>query len=150
MINIGLIGCGRISKNHFEAIAQQTDARCIACCDIIEDRARVSAHQYQIPFWTTKYHDMLQDPNINLVSICTPSGMHHEHGILAAQNKKHVLIEKPMACRLSDADNLIRTCKESGVKLFVVLQNRLNPAIQLVKRALDEWRFGKVSLVDCD
>ncbi len=147
MINIGLVGCGRISKNHFEAIAQQPGAQCIACCDIIEERARESAQKYGIPKWTTKYEDMLKDPNVDLISICTPSGLHPEHGILAAQNGKHVLSEKPMGVRLAEADLLISECEQAKVKLFVVLQNRLNPAIQLLRRAYDTDRFGKVYMI---
>lgn len=147
MIKIGLIGCGRISKNHFEAIAQQPDAQCIACCDIIEDRAQEAAQQHNIPTWTTSYDQMLSDTNIDLISICTPSGLHPEHGIQAAKAGKHVLTEKPMACRLAEADELIKACDEAGVKLFVVLQNRLNPSIQLVRRAFEEGRFGQIYMI---
>lgn len=147
MLNIALIGCGRISKNHFEAIATQPDAHCIACCDIIEERAREAAEKYNIPTWTTNYAEMLQDPNIDLISICTPSGLHPVHGIQAAKAGKHVLTEKPMACRLAEADELIKACDEANVKLFVVLQNRLNPAIQLVRRAFEEGRFGKIYMI---
>ncbi|MEN6328407.1 MAG: Gfo/Idh/MocA family oxidoreductase [Syntrophomonas sp.] len=147
MLNLGLIGCGRISKNHFEAIAAQADAQCIACCDIIEERAREAAEKYNIPNWTTNYEEMLSDSNIDLISICTPSGLHPQHGILAARAGKNVLTEKPMGCRIKDADELIRTCDETGVKLFVVLQNRLNPAIQLVRRAYEEGRFGKIYMI---
>ncbi|MGS0763264.1 Gfo/Idh/MocA family protein [Syntrophomonas curvata] len=147
MLKIGLIGCGRISKNHFEAIARQPDAQCIACCDIIEDRAREAAQKYNISTWTTNYEQMLQNPEIDLISICTPSGLHPEHGILAARAGKHVLTEKPMACRLNEADELIAACDQAGVKLFVVLQNRLNPSIQLVRRAFEEGRFGRIYMI---
>jgi UDP-N-acetyl-2-amino-2-deoxyglucuronate dehydrogenase len=147
MLRIGLLGCGRISKNHFEAIAEQPDAQCITCCDIIEDRAREAAQKYNIPNWTTNYEEMLNDPRIELISICTPSGLHPVHGIQAAKAGKHVLTEKPMACRLAEADELIKACSEAGVKLFVVLQNRLNPAIQLTRRAFEEGRFGKIYMI---
>jgi UDP-N-acetyl-2-amino-2-deoxyglucuronate dehydrogenase len=147
VIKIGLIGCGRISKNHFEAIAQHEDAECIMCCDIIEERARESAEKFSIQYWTTDYEAMLRNPDIDLISICTPSGLHPEHGILAANAKKHVLTEKPMACRIGEADQLIKACDEAGVKLFVVLQNRLNPSIQLVRRAFEEGRFGKIYMI---
>lgn len=147
MLNIGLIGCGRISKNHFEAIAQQEDAQVVACCDIIEERAKETAEIYNIPFWTTNYEEMLKRDYIDLISICTPSGLHPEHGIMAAQHGKHVLTEKPMGCRLADADKLLEVCDQANVKLFVVLQNRLNPAIQLVRRAFEEGRFGKIYMI---
>ena len=147
MIKIGLIGCGRISSNHFEAVASQPDSIITACCDIIPERARAAAEKYGIPFWTTDYEEMLGREDIDLVSICTPSGLHPEHGILAAQHGKNVLTEKPMGVRLSEADQLIETCDKAGVKLFVVLQNRLNPSIQLVRRALDEGRFGNIYMI---
>ena len=148
MLKIGLIGCGRISKNHFEAIASQSDAKCIYCCDIIEDRAREAAEKYNIPDWTVNYQEMLSSPDIDLISICTPSGLHPEHGIQAAKAGKHVLTEKPMACRLSEADELIKTCEKGEVKLFVMLQNRLNPAIQLLRKSFEEGRFGKVYMIN--
>lgn len=147
MLRIGLIGCGRISKNHFEAVAQQEDAQIVACCDIIEERAKEAAEKYNIPTWTTNYEEMLSNPQIDLISICTPSGLHPVHGIQAAEAGKHVLTEKPMACRLKEADELIEACDKAKVKLFVVLQNRLNPTIQLVRRAFDEGRFGKIYMI---
>ena len=147
MLKIGLIGCGRISKNHFEAIASQSDAKCIYCCDIIEDRAREAAEKYNIPAWTVNYQELLSNPDIDLISICTPSGLHSEHGIHAAKAGKHVLTEKPMACRLNEADKLIKACEDAGVQLFIVLQNRLNPAIKLVRRAFEEGRFGKIYMI---
>ncbi len=147
MVNIGLIGCGRISTNHFQAIEQQKDAQVIACCDIIEERAREASEKFNIPNWTIHYEEMLHDPHIDLISICTPSGLHPEHGIQAAQAGKHVLTEKPMACRLNEADALIKACDDAGVKLFVVLQNRLNPSIQLLRRAFEEGRFGRIYMI---
>ncbi len=147
MLKIALIGCGRISKNHFEAIAQQENAQCIACCDIIEERAKESAEKYNIPYYTTNYEEMLKRDDIDIISICTPSGLHPEHGILAAKAGKHVITEKPMGVKLEDADKLIKACDEAGVKLFVVLQNRLNPAIELTRRAFEEGRFGKLYMI---
>ncbi len=147
MLRIGLIGCGRISKNHFEAIAAQPDACCAACCDIIAERAQKAAETYHVAKWTADYQEMLSDPDIDLISICTPSGLHPAHGILAANAGKHVLTEKPMGCRLHEADEMITACDKAGVKLFVVLQNRLNPSIQLVRRAFEEGRFGKIYMI---
>ncbi len=147
MLKIGLIGCGRISKNHFEAVADQADAEIAACCDIVEERASGAASTYGIPVWTTRYQEMLERKDIDLISICTPSGFHPQHGILAARAGKHVLTEKPMGCRLEEADELIETCQKHGVRLFVVLQNRLNPAVKLTRRAYDEGRFGRIYMI---
>jgi len=90
---------------------------------------------------------MLEIDEIDLISICTPSGLHPQHGIMAANYGKHVLTEKPMAVRLKDADELIEACDKKGVKLFVVLQNRLNPSIKLLRRAYEEDRFGKIYMI---
>jgi UDP-N-acetyl-2-amino-2-deoxyglucuronate dehydrogenase len=147
MIRFGLIGCGRISKNHFEALKRQPGAEIIACCDIIPSRAKEAAKQYQIPFWTSDYTEMLRLADLDAVAICTPSGLHPAHGIQAAEFGKHVISEKPLAVRLSDADKLIQACSQNEVRLFVVLQNRLNPSIQLLKQALDQGRFGQLYLL---
>lgn len=146
-MNIGIIGCGRISKNHFEAILKIPNAKIVGCCDIIEKRAKDAAKTYNIPYWTTNYEDLLKLEDINLISICTPSGLHPKHGIMAANQGKHVLTEKPMAVKLENADRLIKACEDNNVHLFVVLQNRLNPSIQTVKNAIDNDRFGKLFMI---
>lgn len=147
MVRIGLVGCGRISKNHFEAISKIDNAEIVACCDIIENKAKEIAKLHKIPYWTNQYEEMLKIEDIDLISICTPSGLHPEHGILAANAGKHVLSEKPMGVRLKDADELIKACDKNGVRLFVVMQNRLNPAIKLVKKAIDQGRFGRIYMI---
>ncbi|SNR85262.1 UDP-N-acetyl-2-amino-2-deoxyglucuronate dehydrogenase [Anaerovirgula multivorans] len=147
MVRIGLVGCGRISKNHFTAIRKLQDVKIVGCCDIIGERAKEAAKTYNIPYWTTNYEDLLKREDIDLISICTPSGLHPEHGIMAANHGKHVLTEKPMAVRLADADKLIKACDQNNVLLFVVLQNRLNPSIQMVKKAIDSGRFGKLFMI---
>lgn len=147
MVKIGLIGCGRIAKNHFDAITGIEDARAVACCDIIAERAQTAADIYGIPAWTTSYEEILNNPEIDLVAICTPSGLHPEHGIRAARAGKHVLTEKPMGVKLADADRLIAECDRMGVRLFVMLQNRLNPAVQMTRRAFEEGRFGRIYMI---
>ena len=81
-------------------------------------------------------------------SICTPSGLHPQHGIIAAQRREARLTEKPMAISLAAADELVQACDEAGVQLFVVKQNRLNPPIQLLKRAIDKGRFGRIYMAN--
>jgi UDP-N-acetyl-2-amino-2-deoxyglucuronate dehydrogenase len=146
-VRIGIVGCGRISKNHFEAISKLPGAKIAGCCDMVEKTAKSAAKKYDISYWTTNYQDLLKQKDIELISICTPSGLHPEHGIMAANHGKHVLTEKPMGVRLADADKLINACDRSGVRLFVVLQNRFNPAIQMVKQAIDNGRFGKLFMI---
>ncbi len=147
MIKIGLIGCGRISGNHFKAIKEHKD-RCklVAVCDIIEERARTAGSENGCNYYTS-LNQMLKDENLDLVSICTPSGLHPEHGIKVAKAGVHVLTEKPIGINIAEVDRLIKTCDEENVNLFVVKQNRLNATMQALKKAIDKGRFGKIYMV---
>lgn len=144
---IALVGCGRISGNHFEAIAKVEGLDLVAVCDAVEDRARAAGERHGVP-WFTALEDMLARVECDVVAIATPSGLHPEHGVMAARAGRHVVTEKPMAISLAGADELVRACDEAGVHLFVVKQNRLNPPVQLLKRAIDRGRFGRIYLVN--
>ena len=91
---------------------------------------------------------MCVSANIHLVAVCTPSGLHPEHGVAAAKAGMHVVTEKPMAVSLKGADDLVRACEVAKVHLFVVKQNRLNPPIRLLKRAVERGRFGRIFLAN--
>ena len=142
-----LVGCGRISERHFDAIADRPELQLVAVADESVDRARIASERLDIPAFTS-YAAMLAETEADVAVICTPSGLHPRHGIMAAERGLHVVVEKPMATRLEEADALVRACDQSGVHLFVVKQNRLNPGIQLLKRALDRGRFGRVFLAN--
>jgi UDP-N-acetyl-2-amino-2-deoxyglucuronate dehydrogenase len=116
-------------------------------CDSIESRAREAGARGDVP-WFTAYARMLEEVACDAVAICTPSGLHPQHGILAAKAGKHVVCEKPMAINLTSADELVQACDDAGVQLFVVKQNRLNPPVQLLKRALDKGRFGRLYMAN--
>lgn len=147
-ITFCLIGCGRISARHFEAVETIENAEIIACCDIDEDLAIQSAEKYKIKKHYTDYKKMLQSEKPNCVLICSPSGLHPEMGIFAAENKINVITEKPMGINLTQADALIKACDDNNVKLFVVKQNRLNQPVQLLKKAIDKGRFGRIFSVN--
>jgi UDP-N-acetyl-2-amino-2-deoxyglucuronate dehydrogenase len=140
----GLVGCGRISSKHFSAIAEIEGARIVSCCDVIGERAQEASKQYGVENAYTSYDEMLQKEQLDAILICTPSGMHPEMGIKAARKGLHVITEKPMGISLAAADELVKECDANLVHLFVVKQNRLNPAIQLLKQAIDKGRFGKI------
>src|SRR5688572_26535035 len=146
-VRIALAGCGRISRNHFEAIAKIDGLELSAACDIVRERAAEAGERYGVP-WFESFDEMLASVRCDAVALCTPSGLHPAHGISAARAGKHVICEKPMAITLDDADALVRECDGAGVHLFVVKQNRLNPAIQLLKRAIDRGRFGRLYLAN--
>jgi UDP-N-acetyl-2-amino-2-deoxyglucuronate dehydrogenase len=140
---VALVGCGRIAGNHFDAIAKVDGLLVSAVCDTVEERARAVGERLGVP-WFTDYATMLREAACEIVTVATPSGLHPEHGILAAQAGKHVISEKPMAISLAAADALVQACDDAGVRLFVVKQNRLNPPIQLLRRAIDKGRFGRI------
>lgn len=147
MINVGLLGCGRIAKRHADLLGngQISGARLSAVCDIVPDRADAYGAQFNVPSF---HHidEFLNHRGIDVVAVLTPSGMHPEHAIMAAQAGKHVVVEKPMALRLDDADAMIHACDDAGVKLFVVKQNRFNVPVRKLREALDAGRFGKLIL----
>ncbi len=148
---IALIGCGRISRNHFDAIRKIDGLTLAAVCDSNVERARTAGDEQGVPYFRS-VDDLLRagagDVPFDVVAVCTPSGLHAAQGAAAARAGKHVVTEKPMAISLAQADELVRACDEAGVHLFVVKQNRLNPPIQLVKRAIDKGRFGRIYLAN--
>jgi UDP-N-acetyl-2-amino-2-deoxyglucuronate dehydrogenase len=146
-VRVALVGCGRISRNHFDAIEKIDGLELAAVCDIVPDRARTAGERYRVPFFES-FEEMLASVRSDAVAICTPSGLHPRHGMLAARAGKHVICEKPMAISLEAADELVSECDAAGVHLFIVKQNRLNPAIQLLKRAIDRERFGRIYLAN--
>lgn len=145
-MNIALVGCGRISRNHLETIQQIDNLNLVAVCDIIEERAKEKGEKYGVPYYTN-YDEMLERPDIEIISVCTPSGLHPEHGIKAAEKAYHVITEKPMGITLESVDKLIGTCDQKGVQLFVVKQNRLNATMLMLKKAIDKGRFGKIYMI---
>lgn len=143
-LGFGLVGCGRIFKKHVEAVRETAGARIAAVCDVVPERARAAGEKLGVP-WYVAMEDMLsKQGDVDVVSVLTPSGLHADHCVAAASAGKHVLVEKPMALRLDDADRMILECDRAGVRLFVVKQNRYNPPVQMLRRALEGDRFGKL------
>jgi UDP-N-acetyl-2-amino-2-deoxyglucuronate dehydrogenase len=147
MINFAILGCGRIAKRHAELLGtgQIKGARLMAVCDIQKDRADLFGAKYDVASFQS-IDEMLARKDIDVVSILTPSGMHAEHAITVAQARKHVVVEKPMALTLSDANAMIDACDANGVRLFVVKQNRFNVPVVKAREALEAGRFGQLVL----
>ena len=146
-IRIAIVGCGRISKNHFGSIETHADdLELVAICDtnhnILEDHTK----KYAVTGYS-RLEDMLEKENLDIVSICTPSGTHPEQVILVAKAGVHVMTEKPMATRWNDGVAMVKACDNARVRLFVVKQNRSNATLQLLKRAVKEKRFGRINMV---
>jgi UDP-N-acetyl-2-amino-2-deoxyglucuronate dehydrogenase len=147
MIRFGLLGCGRISKRHSDLLGGNhiDRAQLTGVCDPVRARADALASKFGVPAYYN-IDDFLAQKDIDAVSVLTPSGMHPEHVIACARAEKHVVVEKPMALRLQDADEMIRACDEAGVKLFVVKQNRFNVPVVKAREALEAGRFGRLVL----
>lgn len=141
---IGLIGCGRIAPNHAKNIVQLEQLELKAVCDLLPERAEKYSREYGGEVYTD-YYQVLARPDIQLVAIATPSGLHAEIGIAAAEAGKHVIVEKPMALSLRDADNLIAACERNHVYLGVCHQNRYNLVVRKLREAIEAGRFGKLS-----
>jgi predicted dehydrogenase len=142
-LRFALIGCSKIAKKHAESLRRIDGAELVAVCDLNETIAQALGTCYQVPHYTS-YHRMLESEIVNVVVILTPSGDHAERVLDLVQYRKHIVVEKPMALRLEDADAMIRACDEAGIKLFVVQQNRYNKPIQALRKALDAGRFGRL------
>ena len=146
-LRIALVGCGRISRNHLESIASVEGLELVAVADSDLPRAQAVGESHGVPAFAS-LEEMLAAVPSDIVSICTPSGLHPQHGITAAKAGRHMLTEKPMAISLAAADELVHACDAAKVQLFVVKQNRLNPPIQLLKRAVEKGRFGRIYMAN--
>ena len=144
-LKIAIIGAGRIFRKHKEAIERQTNLKCVGVCDVIKERAEKAAAELNCESYTD-YVRMLKVTKPDIVDILVPSGLHAEIALNSIPYTKNLIIEKPMALRLEDADKLIEKCDEKGVKLFVVKQNRFNLPVQALRKQIEKKRFGKLVL----
>jgi predicted dehydrogenase len=148
-IGWGVIGCGNIGPWHAEAVSLASGAELVAICDLIPERAQALADRFGVKDVYTSIDEMLKQESVQAVSICTPSGMHAEHGIQAACAGKHILSEKPMDIELAKIDALIAAAAENDVKLAGVFQRRTYEASQQVREAVQTGKLGKLVLGDC-
>lgn len=148
-IRIGVVGCGKISANHFQALSELTDQfELISLCDAHPASLQAAAAAKKVNTYSSLEAMLQGEPALDLVTLCSPSGLHAEQTILAAKYGKHVITEKPMATRWTDGLQMVKACDRAGVQLFVVKQNRYLPALQLLKKAIQQNRFGRLYLVN--
>lgn len=147
MLRFALVGCGRIAKRHSELLGmdQIKSAKLVAACDIDLPKAKNIGQQFGIPYFSDM-HQMINEVPCDVVVILTESGNHARHTVELAKYGKHIVVEKPMALTLEDADAMIRACDLAGVKLFVVKQNRFNIPVVKLREAMEQKRFGKLVL----
>ena len=151
-LRFAIIGCGRISYKHVEAlIGNREEAELTAVCDIVPEKTDKCIREYlqgipgiQAPTAYTDYKVMLEKADIDVVAIATESGYHARIAIECMNQGKHVLVEKPMALSIADADMMIEATKLNNVKLGVCHQNRFNPVVRKLRSAIEEGKFGRL------
>jgi len=146
-IRFALVGCGRIAQNHLHAIERHRDrAELVAVCDADPAALAKAADASGARGYAT-LAGLLEHSDADIVVLATPSGLHPEQTMQIAHAKRHVMTEKPMATRWEDGKHMVQACDNAGVRLFVVKQNRRNATLQLVKRAVESKRFGRIFMV---
>ena len=146
-IRFALVGCGRIAANHFGAIRQHAErAELVSVCDIAPAALEAAAALTGAKPYRSMT-SMLKDTDVDAVILTTPSGLHSEQAIEIAAAGRHVVTEKPMATRWHDGLKMVKACDDASVRMFVVKQNRRNATLQLLKKAVDDGRFGRIYMV---
>jgi len=146
-VGFGIIGCGMIANFHTRAIEDIRGAKLVGCFDMFP----AAADRLAEANGCTPYHnldEMLTNPEIDVVTICTPSGAHMEPAVAAAKAGKHVIVEKPLEITLKRCDKIIEACESNGVVLSTIFPSRFHQSSQLMKQAVDKGRFGSLAMGD--
>ncbi len=147
-IRVCVVGCGRVSKYHINAINSLNDKyELVALCDNDKNKLSELNNQFNIPLYDD-LERMLINEKFDILSICTPSGYHFQNAILASNYNKDVITEKPITTKLNDAIKMVNVFKESELNLYVVKQNRYNPTLEILKKAITQKRFGKIHMIN--
>lgn len=147
MLRLAIVGCGKASRRHHQLLTtgKIRGAELVAVCDVDEIKARELGDKHGIPAFTDM-HEMMRSQSIDVVMILTPTGLHAEHVKELAPYGKHIIVEKPIALRLQDADEIIDASKKNHIRLFVVKQNRFNHPIICLHKAIKRGDLGKITL----
>ena len=148
-LGFALVGCGRIAVRHAELLAggKISGARLVAVCDVNPERARQFGAKHSVPHFTD--HRALMDAHaaqVDAFVVATPSGSHAPVCLELVKYGKHIVVEKPIALSMEDADAMIAACDRAGIRLFTVLQNRYNVPVKRLREAVEAGRFGKLVL----
>jgi UDP-N-acetyl-2-amino-2-deoxyglucuronate dehydrogenase len=147
VLRFALVGCGRIANRHAELLARagMAHAQLAGVCDVIGHKAERLGARFSVPYFEDM-HRMMETVRPDVVVVLTESGRHAEHVIALTPYGRDIVVEKPMALTLDDADAMIRACDGAGVRLFVVKQNRFNLPVVKLRQALERGRFGRLVL----
>ena len=146
-LRIGIVGCGTISDIHAQAIQQSKNAELISVFSRSEKNACRVGEKYETK-WSVEWDEFISDPNLDAVSICTPSGNHLDYGKRAAEAGKHVIIEKPIEVTLKRAKELIDVCLKNNVQLAVIYQYRFFAEVEELKRQIEKNKLGRLFMGD--
>lgn len=146
IIRFGITGCGYIGNRHAKHITEHPEAKLIAAFDIDSGISKDFADNYKIE-QAKSLDDLLNNSDIDIVSVCTPNGNHFQSALAVLEAGKHVIVEKPMTLNREHAEQLIKAALRNNKQLFIVKQNRFNPPVQAVKKLVDEGKLGKVYYV---
>jgi UDP-N-acetyl-2-amino-2-deoxyglucuronate dehydrogenase len=141
-IKFGIIGCGRIAQRHAEHINKKGEL--VAVCDVVKEKADQMADKYGAKAYYSIEDLLKSGESMDVLSVCSPNGLHAQHAISALSAGFHVLCEKPMALSVVDCGEMIKAAERSNRRLFAIKQNRFNPPVVAVKNAMDEGRLGKI------
>ncbi|KAJ8607323.1 hypothetical protein CTAYLR_009547 [Chrysophaeum taylorii] len=142
VVNVGVIGAGRIGLVHLEALANCQDAQCVIVSNPTVSKAEAAAKKYNVPQWTSDANEVIENPDVEAVWICSPSSFHAEQIMKCAAAGKSVFCEKPIATDLPETIVAINTCAEAGIKLMTALQRRFDPNFARVKSAITTGEVG--------
>jgi predicted dehydrogenase len=141
-LKFAIVGCGRIAQRHAEHI--NTVGVLAAVCDVVPEKTQSLADKYSANVYNSIDELLFSEKGIDVVSICSPNGLHASHAIKALKSGFHVLCEKPMAISVHDCGEMIKAAEKANRRLFAIKQNRFNPPVAAVKQAMDEGRLGKI------
>lgn len=141
-LRFGIIGCGRIAQRHAEHIKSR--GRLVAICDIVKEKADAMAAGTQAKPYYSVEDFLAGGESMDIISICSPNGLHASHTISALKAGHHVLCEKPMALSVYDCGEMIKAAERVNKRLFAIKQNRFNPPVEAVKKIMDDGRLGKI------
>ncbi|HVZ27001.1 MAG TPA: Gfo/Idh/MocA family oxidoreductase, partial [Sediminibacterium sp.] len=144
-IRFALVGCGRIAHRHAEQIMRVGEL--VAVCDIVPEKALLLSQPSGAAMFPTIESLLGSGLPIDILVICTPNGWHARQAVQAMQAGCHVLVEKPLALTVRDADEILAVSRQTGRRLYTVVQNRFNPPVVETKKALDKGAFGQISSV---